>query len=223
MVPFAFLIVLALASAGTAWLSSRTPAVHVGPEGVIIVNAPDLAPASSSATGASVDGVTCQSEAKEVVKFHIHAHIVVFVNGQERRLPGGIGITAPALVQHSSAGTFFDVGLYDCLYWLHTHVNDGIVHVEAPAHGVFTLGQFFDIWRQPLGPQRAGPASGRVVVFENGKQLTGNPRDTILRAHSNIQIDVGQPVVPFQPFTYKVTGSCGQGTNSCSTPTTQAG
>ena len=223
MIPFIILIVLALASAGTAWLSSRSPAVHVGPEGVIIVNAPDLAPAVTSATGATVDGVTCQSEAKEVVKFHIHVHVVVYVNGQLRRLPAGIGITQPALVQRSSAGTFLDVGLYDCLYWLHTHVNDGIVHVEAPALGVFTLGQFFDIWRQPLGAHRVGPAIGPVVVFENGRRLTGNPRDTILRAHSDIQIDVGSPVVPFQPFHYKVTGACGQGTNSCSTPTTQGG
>jgi hypothetical protein len=221
MIPFVILIVLALASAGTAWLSSRSPAVHVGPEGVVIVNALDLAPASTTASGGTIDGISCHSEAKEVVKFHIHAHVVIYVNGQQRRLPAGIGITKPMLVQRSSAGTFLDVGLYDCLYWIHTHVNDGIVHIEAPAHGVFTLGQFFDIWRQPLGPQRAGPASGPVVVFENGKLLTGNPRDTILRAHSDIQIDVGNPVVPFQPFTYQVTGSCGQGTNSCSTPTTQ--
>jgi hypothetical protein len=221
MIPFVILIVLALASAGTAWLSSRSPAVHEGPEGVVIVNALDLAPASTTASGGTIDGISCRSEAKEVVKFHIHSHIVVYVNGRLRRLPAGIGITKPMLVQRSSAGTFLDVGLYDCLYWIHTHVNDGIVHIEAPAHGVFTLGQFFDIWRQPLGPQRVGPASGHVVVFENGKQLTGDPRNTILRAHSDIQIDVGNPVVPFQPFTYKVIGACGQGTNSCSTPTTQ--
>jgi len=221
MIPFVILIVLTLASVGTAWLSSRSPASHVGPEGVVIVSAPDLAPASSTKAGGTVDAITCQTGAKEVVKFHIHAHVVVYVNGQQRRLPAGIGITKPMLVQRSAAGTFLDVGLYDCLYWIHTHVNDGIVHIEAPAHGVFTLGQFFDIWQQPLGPQRVGPATGHVVVFENGRQLTGNPRATILRAHSNIQIDVGSPVVPFQPFTYKVTGACGQGTNSCSTPTTQ--
>jgi len=47
-------------------------------------------------------------------------------------------------------GTFLDVGIYDCLYWLHTHVADGIIHIETPGERSFTLGEFFDIWNQPL-------------------------------------------------------------------------
>jgi hypothetical protein len=31
-----------------------------------------------------------------------------------------------------------------------------------------------------------------------------------------IQIDVGTPVVAFHPFTFKVTGGCGAGSNGCS-------
>jgi hypothetical protein len=38
----------------------------------------------------------------------------------------------------------------NCFYWLHTHDESGIIHIEAPAHREFTLGQFFDIWKKKL-------------------------------------------------------------------------
>ena len=207
---------MTVASAFAAWSSSRPSALVIGPEGVAIYNVPDLASANSTRSGAAIDGVSCQTTAKEVVKYHIHIHVAIFVDGQRVRLPGGIGITTPMLAQHSSTGTFYDAGIYDCLYWLHTHVNDGIIHVEAPQHQNFTLGQFFDIWGQALGPNRVGPAQGSVVVFENGRRLTGDPRTTPLLDQANIQIDVGSPVVTYAPFKFLVTGGCGEGTTSCS-------
>ena len=48
----------------------------------------------------------------------------------------------------------------NCLYWLHTHQPDGIIHIEAPVERTFTLGNFFDIWRQPLGPDQGVQAFG---------------------------------------------------------------
>ena len=214
------LVALALTSGAVAWSSSRTSPVPVGPEGVIIVNAPDLAAASSTRDGKSVDGINCQREVKAVVHYHLHVHVAVYVDGQARRLPAGIGFTRPALIEHTPAGTMYEASLYDCLYALHTHAADGIVHVEAAAPGHFTLGELFDIWNQPLGPDRVGPATGTVVVFANGRRFSGNPRSTPLVAHGDIQLDVGNPLVPFQPFSFHVTGSCGQGTLGCSVPTT---
>ena len=184
-----------------------------------MTNAPLLATASSSATGAPVDGLTCRTEKNEVVKYHVHVHLTFFVNGAQRALPAGIGITKPYLTEHISSGTFLDVGIYDCLYWLHTHVADGIIHVEAPSKQTFTLGQFFDVWRQPLSSSRVGPAHGKVTVYSNGHLVTGNPRDVVLPPGGDLQIDVGTPVVAFQPFTFHVTGLCGQGTTGCAAPT----
>jgi len=214
------ILVLAVAGATTTWLVTRSPSSTMGPEGVVVVNVPDLAPASANQSGRTIDGISCRKQADETVTYHIHAHVVVYVNGQERRLPAGIGITKPQLVQHYATGPFIDVGLYDCLYWLHTHVADGIVHVESPSKQTFTLGQFFDVWGQPLGPNQVGPAKGKVVVYENGKRVAGNPRSTPILPHADIQLDVGSPAVAFQPFTFKVTGSCGQGALSCSATTT---
>lgn len=179
---------------------------------------PNLAPALTTHTGQIVDGIACETLAKEVVKYHVHVHLALYVNVRMIRLPAGIGVTQPPLIEKYKTGNFYDVGLYDCLYWLHTHVADGIIHVEAPAKQSFTLGQFFDIWNQPLSGSQVGPAKGSVVVFENGKRLIGNPRQTPLLAHGDIQIDVGTPIVPYHAFAYKVTGGCGQGTNGCSAP-----
>ncbi|HUY43311.1 MAG TPA: hypothetical protein VMU98_06060 [Acidimicrobiales bacterium] len=218
LVLLAVLVVLSAVAAVSSYGFKPTSNV-IGPEGVVVTNDRVLAPSSSSATGAPVDGVTCRKESGEVVKYHVHVYVTVFVNGRQRRLPAGIGITRPYLTEHLSSGNFLDVGLYDCLYWLHTHVADGIVHIEAPAKATFTLGQLFDIWRQPLSNARVGPAVGHVVVYENGRQWRGDPRGVPLLAHGVIQLDVGTPVVAFQPFEYHVSGLCGAGTTSCAAPT----
>ncbi|NNN01490.1 MAG: hypothetical protein HKL86_06640 [Acidimicrobiaceae bacterium] len=215
-IPYVLLAVLTVAAGVVAWYSSRSNNATIGPEGVLIYRVPDLAPRSTTLTGQPVDGITCRTVAKEVVKYHIHVHIAIYVNGAMERLPAGIGITEPAVVSKYSTGEFYDVGLYDCLYWIHTHAADGIVHVEAPVKGLYTLGQFFDIWHQPLTTDQVGPALGKVVVFENGKRLSGDPRLTALLPHGVIQIDVGTPTVAFQPVTFKVSGGCGEGTTSCS-------
>lgn len=213
-------LVLVIAGTTTAVLLTRSPSLKVGPEGVVVLNVPDLAPRSTTQGGKIVDGVTCRPLAKETVKYHVHVHVALYVKGKMMRLPAGIGITKPRLLEKFSNGHFYDVGPYDCLYWLHTHVADGIIHVESPGRRNFTFGEFFDIWNQPLGPNQVGPAKGKVVVFENGKKLLGNPRLTPLIPHANIQIDVGKPSVPYQKFDFKVNGLCGSGTSSCSLPKT---
>ena len=217
-VPYLILAMLAIGSGVTVWASSEPSKVRVGPEGVVLDDVANVGSASTTLTGAKVDGLTCQTEAKEVVKFHIHIHVAIFVDGQKRGLPAGIGITDPPMIVNYPTGKFYDVGLHDCLYWMHTHVADGIIHVESPVTKTFTLGEFFDVWNQPLSSSRVASAVGTAVVFENGRRLTGDPRLTPLLAQSEIQIDVGTPVIPFQPFKYKVTGGCGEGTLSCSNP-----
>jgi hypothetical protein len=80
-------------------------------------------------------------------------------------------------------------------FWLHTHAADGIIHIESPIVRTHTLGNFFDIWNEPLGPERVGPATGRVTAFFDGHRYLGNPRDIPLLAHAQIQLDVGRPLV----------------------------
>ena len=171
-------------------LDPAPPLGRSGPEGPPLETGPNLAAAGSPAPGASVDGISCQGG--EQTLFHIHAHLTIFVNGTARQVPAGIGI-AGAGAQNTPAGPFISTGT--CFYWLHTHAADGIVHIESPVQRTYTLGEFFDEWGQPLGPDQVGPVKGRVTVIYNGKGFTGNPRNVPLVAHAQIQLEVGTPLV----------------------------
>jgi hypothetical protein len=160
-----------------------------GAEGVPVPNAAPLAGTAGKATGQSVDGIGCSTN--EQTLFHIHAHLTVFVNGVARQIPAGIGIPG-ARAQDTAQGPFVVTGT--CFYWLHTHAADGIIHIESPVHRAYTLGQFFDEWRQPLGPAQVGPARGHVTATYNGKVFRGNPRSIPLTAHAQIQLQVGRPL-----------------------------
>lgn len=185
-----------------------------GPEGVAVLDVPDLASADSTLPGTPIDGITCRTSNQETVKYHIHVYVAVYVNGAQERLPAGAGIAAPRADEHLADGLFVDNSFNGCLYWLHVHANDDVVHIESPYKGTFTLGQFFDVWGQPLGPDQVGPATGPVTAFDNGSRFTGDPRNIPMRDDGVIQLDVGTPAVPFRPVHFKVTGICG-GTGNC--------
>jgi hypothetical protein len=162
----------------------------VGPEGVPIPDAPQLAGDDHRSEGATVEGIECQGG--EQVLFHIHAHLTVFVDGTARRVPYGIGIPG-AQASPTPAGPYVAAG--SCFYWLHTHAADGIVHIESPVRRTYTLGNFFDLWGQTLGPTRVGPARGTVTALYNGQVFHGNPRDIPLTRHAQVQLEVGRPLV----------------------------
>jgi hypothetical protein len=168
-----------------------------GPERVPIPAAAALASSTAGATGAKVDGISCQTTEQTI--FHIHAHLTIFVNGSPRQVPAGIGIPG-AQGQTTPNGTFITGG--SCLYWLHTHAADGIIHIESPVHRTYTLGQVFDEWGQPLGPDQVGPATGHVTALYNGQVYQGNPRDIPLNAHAQIQLDVGTPIIAPETITF---------------------
>jgi hypothetical protein len=170
-------------------------AVHVqaplGPEGVPIPQAKAIAGPGSPRQGSKAGGIPCG--AIEQLAFHVHAHLTLFVAGAAKRVPAGIGIGAPRNIETTPRGDF--VGGGTCFSWLHTHAADGIIHIESPVQRSFTLGEFFAVWGQPLGPNRVGPATGTVTAYVGGKRYRGNPRSIPLGAHSQIQLDVGRPLV----------------------------
>jgi len=84
-----------------------------------------------------------------------------------------------------------------CLYWIHTHTPDGIIHIEAPQDRSFTLGDFFNIWGQPLTRMDAAIAHGTksepLRIWVNGKLYAGDPRKIALTPHADIVIEAGPP------------------------------
>ena len=189
---------LPLASLSTLGHLARGAAGPLGPEGVPIPGAPVLARSRLLTNGQQVDGITCQ--AGEQVLFHIHAHLTIFVRGGARQIPAGIGIAPPLEVEETPTGAF--VAGASCFMWLHTHSADGIIHTESPITRTYTLGEFFDIWGQPLSRQRVGSARGPVTALFNGRVYTGNPRKIPLLAHAQIQLEVGKPLIAPEQITF---------------------
>lgn len=199
-------LVVVSTTAGLLVAARPAPATAVmsgpaGPEKVPLEEGRLLASAASAAHGAPVAGISC--DANEQVAYHVHTHLAVYVDGVLRPIPAGIGIVRPVAVP-TAHGSFDEAT--QCYYWLHVHAQDGVIHIESPTERTYTLGQFFDIWRQPLSQNQVAGAKGHLTIFLNNRRYRGNPRDLRLGSHEDIQIDVGRPVVAPHRVRWKGTG-----------------
>jgi len=118
-----------------------------------------------------IDGISCETQEYSI--FHIHTHLDIFVNGNSLTVPAFVGIEDNT-----------------CLYWLHTHRTDGIIHIESPQTREFTLGQFFDIWKST---NTGMPPSDEPIIYVNGNVVNTKLKDTLLKAHDEIVLVYGNP------------------------------
>jgi hypothetical protein len=162
----------------------------MGFENVPLEQGPQLAPASTTGT-TTVDGISCAPS--EQLVYHIHAHLAVFDDGKLYSLPAGVGIPGSQAV-NTPVGPIAAGG--KCIYWLHTHAPDGIIHIESPTKRIYMLGNFFDEWHQPLSPTAVGTLHGKITAYVNGKLWKRNPRAIPLLPHEDIQLEIGQPTPP---------------------------
>jgi hypothetical protein len=143
--------------------------------------------------GQPVANVRCDSG--EQLAAHYHAHLDIFYQGTPVPVPPGVGITN------------------SCFYWLHTHKDDGIIHIEAPAdhkNAKFTLGEFFQVWKQPLNKNQVATISvgngQQMKVWVNGKPYHGDPNQIVLTSHESVAIEVGPSFQSSPPPVYPWTG-----------------
>lgn len=136
--------------------------------------------------GQPVDGIRCDQMEGSVL--HIHQHVAIRDHGKPVTVPDDVG--RPIVAQ--------------CLYWLHTHTPDGIIHVESPTFHSFTLGNFFDIWGEPLSKTNVAGAkpkkSEHVAVWVDGNLYSGDPRKIELTQHLDVTLEVGPPYSKPAPF-----------------------
>ena len=134
-----------------------------------------------------IDGIPCNNEN---ISYHVHAHLQIVYQGQNVAVPANIGIDDNT-----------------CVYYLHTHDNSGELHIEAPVARLFTLGNFFDIWGQPLSSSHLASIALRkgqhLRTFLNGKLYHGNPRSIELTAHQLVALEVGPPFVQPAGFDFQ--------------------
>lgn len=130
-------------------------------------------------SGQPIGGISC--DAQEGQRTHIHQHLVIIDHGKVVDIPRNVG-QAPE---------------HRCIYWIHTHTPDGIIHIEAPNDRSFTLADFFKVWGQPLDRTHAASASATkgspLKVWVDGKSFSGDPRTIKLKPHTDIVIMAGPP------------------------------
>jgi len=144
--------------------------------------------AAAAPNGETVNAIRC--DPAEQVAFHIHQHLAIWDRGKPVGIPPDVG--RPVLA--------------NCIYWLHTHTPDGIIHVESPTFRNYTLGDFFSVWGQPLSRSRAATAiagPGETMrIWVNGDPYSGDPRKIELAQHTDVTIEIGPPwKLPVTRFT----------------------
>jgi hypothetical protein len=165
----------------------------------VLATQPIAAQDADTEPGDGPNGIPCARI--ESLLFHVHAHLAIYVDGEPREVPYGIGIGEPLeVIETSDGGPYVSRG--SCFSWLHTHTPDGILHIEAPIPRSFTLGDFFAVWGEPLSPTQVGSAEGPVTAYLNGELVTGDPADIPLWDKHVIQLNVGADAPPPQPYTF---------------------
>lgn len=137
--------------------------------------------------GQEVAGIRCDE--MEGNRVHIHQHLVIFDHGKQVPVPDNVG--RPLMKQ--------------CLYWVHTHTKDGVIHIESPTTRTFTLADFFTIWGQPLSATTAASAKAdkgtKLKVWIDGNPFKGDPRAIPLNPHTDVVIEAGPPFPTPPKFT----------------------
>ncbi len=125
-----------------------------------------------SADAGPVGPSTISCETVEHLDHHWHTSLAIVLDGTVRVIPAEIGIRLDASPP--------------CLYWVHTHVNAGIVHIEAPVPREYSLADFFAVWGAPLGPEVLVDHAGPVYAWIDGAPFTGDPSTIVLRDGQSI-------------------------------------
>jgi len=143
-----------------------------------------------------VAGVPCQTG--EQLKYHGHVRVAISIEGEEFLIPRNTGIRYNFPTPDSPDGPTPEPE-FVCIFWLHTH-SDQLVHLEAPEKTDFTLGQFFEIWGEPLSETQlldrtAVPEETEIRAYFNGELWDGDPADIPLNNQDIISLQYGPPFV----------------------------
>lgn len=143
-----------------------------------------------------------EPQVKEFFTAHVHAHLDVFVDGQQVVVPSGIGINikdpgVKKFPEVDGSVAYGGIKMCDkpCISPLHTHDITGIIHTESPTLVPNTLGEFFTEWGVPLsGSCVAEYCSPTPIAFYvDGTPYTQDPRAIELTDHKEIAVVIGTP------------------------------
>ena len=194
------------ATIATTATPTPMPSVITKSGGVVGVDngfSPNDGDTSAGGQGQTIDGIPCSTTMYgSGTQYHVHAFVGLLVNGKEIAIPDAIGLYQPGAETNGFTATA------QCYYSVHTHDAGGYIHLEANSTAwngtsLYTLGNFLDIWGEPISATAFGPFKGTVTVFYattplgnlysgNYVQYTGTaPKSIKLWSHEAIWIEVG--------------------------------
>jgi hypothetical protein len=125
----------------------------------------------------NISGITCDKV--EHLVYHNHTKLILKFQNETYNIPAGIGIIPN-----------------DCIFWLHTHDDSGIIHIESPIKTAFSLDQFLKVWnifdnssfiKNILKNDITANVS---MISENGSQIrSDNYKNIILENNAIITVD----------------------------------
>jgi hypothetical protein len=153
-------------------------------------------------------------ERHEFLRYHVHAHLDIFLNGRPVTVPAGIGINihdpgvqSGKLPDGSMGYGGIDLCAQPCISPLHTHDDTGVLHTESKHNVPNRLGQFFTEWGVALSTRCVGgycEPKAALAFSVDGKAYHGDPRAITLTNLKEIAIVIGTP--PKQIPTHFPTG-----------------
>ena len=125
----------------------------------------------------NISGITCDKV--EHLVYHNHTKLIIKIQNETRSIPAGIGIIPN-----------------DCIFWLHTHDDSGIIHIESPIKTAFSLDQFLKVWNIFDNSSfiknfsNNDFAANVSMISENGSQIKpNNYKNIILQNNAIITVD----------------------------------
>lgn len=138
-------------------------------------------------TEAAVEKAGLEILGREYFDYHPHTYLEIVNHGEPVQVPANIGIDVNARA----------------LSALHTHTDDGTIHVEAAEEGVFTIGQLFAEWNVRLTEDCVGglcaDEDNDLLFFVNGEPYDGDPNDIRIENHKDVSIAYVEAGADFEP------------------------
>jgi hypothetical protein len=147
-----------------------------------------------AAAGRAVGDLPCSPPGRRTFGVHLE----IFAKRRDVVIPAGIGVAPP----RKRDGAYVSGGR--CHYALRTAEPTGLIEVEEGRP--LTLGDFFDVWGQPLTRRRVlgfpVRRAARVSVFVDGRRWGGHPRLVPLERHRAIVVEVGGYFPPTKRYVF---------------------
>lgn len=116
----------------------------------------------------------------DVMAMHIHQQISLITDGKPTVVPANIGIVQSIWNNHS-LDSYGMIGMAP----MHTHKDDGVIHVESKVKRDYTVGEFLDIWGLDLTGYKVNVTIDGNPVSDYRNHILNDGESIVINLTSN--------------------------------------